>query len=66
MATFNPQTFLKQVGSGKTTLTSPKKQTLFSQGDTTDQLSGLSYSVHAECDGTGGALAASDLYCVRK
>jgi hypothetical protein len=29
MATFNPQT-------GKTTLTSPKKQVLFSQGDTTD------------------------------
>jgi CRP/FNR family cyclic AMP-dependent transcriptional regulator len=36
MATFNPQTFLKQVGNGKTTLTSPKKQVLFSQGDKTD------------------------------
>src|SRR6185295_3796147 len=36
MATFNPQTFLKQIGSGKTTLTSPKKQVLFSQGDMTD------------------------------
>ena len=36
MATFNPQTLLKQVGKGKTTLTSPKKQVLFSQGDTTD------------------------------
>ena len=36
MATFNPQTFLKQVGNGKTTLKSPKKQTLFSQGDTPD------------------------------
>ena len=33
IAPFNPQTFLNQVGSGKTTLTSPKKQTLFSQGD---------------------------------
>jgi CRP-like cAMP-binding protein len=28
-----PQTFLKKVGDGKTTLTFPKKQTLFSQGD---------------------------------
>ena len=36
MATFNPQTFLKQVGNGKTTLKSPKKQALFSQGDTPD------------------------------
>jgi CRP/FNR family transcriptional regulator, cyclic AMP receptor protein len=36
MATFNPQTFLTQVGNGTTTLTSPKKQVLFSQGDTTD------------------------------
>ena len=33
---FNPQTFLKQVGNGKTTLTSPKKQILFSQGDAAD------------------------------
>jgi CRP/FNR family transcriptional regulator, cyclic AMP receptor protein len=33
---FNPQTFLKQVGSGKTTLTSPKKQIIFSQGDAAD------------------------------
>jgi CRP/FNR family transcriptional regulator, cyclic AMP receptor protein len=37
MATFNnPQTFLNQVGNGKTTLKVPKKQVLFSQGDTTD------------------------------
>ena len=36
MATFNPQTFLKQGGGGQATLTSPKKQVLFSQGDTTD------------------------------
>ncbi len=36
VALFNPQTFLKQVGNGKTTLTSPKKQILFSQGDTAD------------------------------
>jgi CRP-like cAMP-binding protein len=36
MATFNPQTFLNQVGNGKTTLKVPKKQILFSQGDTTD------------------------------
>jgi CRP-like cAMP-binding protein len=36
MPTFNPQTFLNQVGNGKTTLKSPKKQILFSQGDTTD------------------------------
>ena len=36
MATFNPQTFLTQVGNGKTTLKSPKKQILFSQGDPTD------------------------------
>jgi CRP-like cAMP-binding protein len=33
---FNPQTFLKQVGNGKTNLTSPKKQILFSQGDAAD------------------------------
>ena len=36
IAPFNPQTFLKQVGNGKTTLTSPKKQILFSQGDAAD------------------------------
>jgi CRP/FNR family cyclic AMP-dependent transcriptional regulator len=36
MATFNPQTFLKQIGNGKTMLKSPKKQILFSQGDATD------------------------------
>jgi CRP/FNR family cyclic AMP-dependent transcriptional regulator len=36
VAPFNPQTFLKQVGSGKTTLTSPKKQIIFSQGDPSD------------------------------
>jgi len=36
MATFNPQTFLKQVGTGKTTLKCTKKQILFSQGDTAD------------------------------
>jgi len=33
---FNPQTFLSKVGTGKTTLTSPKKQVLFSQGDAAD------------------------------
>jgi len=36
MATFNPQTFFNQVDNGKTTLKVPKKQVLFSQGDTTD------------------------------
>ena len=36
MPTFNPQTFFKQAGSGNTTLSIPKKQVLFSQGDTTD------------------------------
>jgi CRP/FNR family transcriptional regulator, cyclic AMP receptor protein len=36
MATFNPQTFLNQVGNGKTTLKVPKKQVLFSQGDASD------------------------------
>ena len=35
-ALFDPQTFLKQVGSGKTTLTFPNKQILFSQGDRAD------------------------------
>ncbi|HEY6084830.1 MAG TPA: Crp/Fnr family transcriptional regulator [Nitrospira sp.] len=30
---FNPQTFLTKVGQGKTSLTSTKKQTIFSQGD---------------------------------
>ncbi len=33
---FNPQTYLTQVGSGKTSLTSPKNRVLFSQGDTAD------------------------------
>jgi CRP-like cAMP-binding protein len=36
IAPFDPQTFLKQVGSGKTTLTCPKKRILFSQGDVAD------------------------------
>src|SRR6476620_11722484 len=36
MATFSPQTFFNQAGNGKTTLKIPKKQVLFSQGDTTD------------------------------
>jgi CRP/FNR family cyclic AMP-dependent transcriptional regulator len=36
MPKFNPQTFLKQVGSGKTTLTCPRKRILFSQGDAAD------------------------------
>ena len=33
---FDPRTFLKQVGRGKTNLKCPKKQILFSQGDTAD------------------------------
>jgi CRP-like cAMP-binding protein len=36
MASFNPQKFLRQVGSGKTSLTSPKKQIVCSQGDAAD------------------------------
>ena len=36
MPTFNPQTFLTQVGNGKTTLKTTKKQILFSQGDASD------------------------------
>jgi len=32
-AEFNPQTFLTKVGNGKTSMTSPKKQILYSQGD---------------------------------
>jgi len=36
LAPFDPQTFLKQVGSGKTTLTCPKNRILFSQGDAAD------------------------------
>jgi CRP/FNR family cyclic AMP-dependent transcriptional regulator len=38
IAPFDPPTFLEQVGSGKTTLTSPKKQILFSQGDASDSV----------------------------
>ena len=30
---FDPQLFLTKVGKGKTSLLSPKKQTIFSQGD---------------------------------
>jgi CRP-like cAMP-binding protein len=33
---FNPQTFLTKVGRGKTSLTAPKKQVLYSQGDAAD------------------------------
>jgi CRP/FNR family cyclic AMP-dependent transcriptional regulator len=33
---FDPRTFLKQVGSGKTNQKCPKKQVLFSQGDKAD------------------------------
>jgi hypothetical protein len=33
---FNPQTFLSNVGSGKTSLTPHKKQVLYSQGDAAD------------------------------
>ena len=33
---FNPQTFLSKVGNGKTGLTPPKKQILYSQGDAAD------------------------------
>jgi len=36
LAAFNPQAFLTKVGHGKTTLTCPKKQILFSQGDAAD------------------------------
>jgi CRP-like cAMP-binding protein len=36
VATFNPQKFLRQVGSGKTSLTSKKKQIVFSQGNAAD------------------------------
>ena len=36
IASFNPQTFIKQIGSGKTTLTCLKKKILFSQGDAAD------------------------------
>ena len=33
---FTPQTFLSKVGDGKTSLTPPKKQVLYSQGDRSD------------------------------
>ena len=33
---FNPKAFLKQVGNGKTNLSFPKKQIVYSQGDTAD------------------------------
>ena len=36
IASFKPQMFLNQVGSGKTNLTCPKKKILFSQGDKAD------------------------------
>jgi len=35
-AQFNPETFFKQVGNGKTNLTCPKKQIVYSQGDVAD------------------------------
>lgn len=35
-APFDPQLFLTKVGKGKTTLHSPKKQMIFSQGDTAE------------------------------
>jgi CRP/FNR family transcriptional regulator, cyclic AMP receptor protein len=33
---FNPHTFLSEIGGGKTSLPSPKKHTIFSQGDAAD------------------------------
>src|SRR6476659_9830176 len=33
---FNPHTFLSEVGRGKTSLPSPNKHTIFSQGDAAD------------------------------
>ena len=33
---FNPHTFLSEVGRGKTSLPSPNKHTIFSQGDASD------------------------------
>ncbi len=33
---FNPNTFLREVGRGKTSLPSPNKHTIFSQGDAAD------------------------------
>src|SRR5512134_2756567 len=33
---FNPQSFLAKLGNGKTSLTSPKKHTIYSQGDPAD------------------------------
>ena len=33
---FNPHTFLSEVGKGKTSLPSPNKHTIFSQGDAAD------------------------------
>jgi CRP/FNR family transcriptional regulator, cyclic AMP receptor protein len=36
LPSFNPQTFLSKVGSGKTNLTPHKKQVLYSQGDAAD------------------------------
>lgn len=33
---FNPKTFLTKIGSGKTSLTFPKKEVIFSQGDGSD------------------------------
>jgi CRP-like cAMP-binding protein len=33
---FNPKSFLATVGNGKTLLSSPKKQIIFSQGDAAD------------------------------
>ena len=33
---FNPQTYLTKVGNGKTSLTLPKNQIFYSQGDAAD------------------------------
>src|SRR4051794_6584329 len=35
---FDPETFLNKIGSGKKTLTSPKKQAVFLQGDAADSV----------------------------
>ena len=40
---FNPQTFLRQVGQGKTTVKAPKEQLIYSQGDAADAV----FYVHA-------------------
>ena len=48
---FNPQAFLAKVDGGKTSLTAPKKHTIFAQGDAAEAVFYIQTDVSPEYDG---------------